>query len=377
MEKNPFKYGTLMTGASFCNRTTEKKRLTQAFNDGQNIILISPRRWGKSSLVEEVVENLSTDTIVIKIDCFGIRSEKEFYYLLLAEYLKASSTKIDELVKLTKKLINTLAPFISYSIGESEQIKIGINLGNQEPDLSQVLDLADKLAVSKNKKVVVCIDEFQKIADWNNHESIFEKLRGHWQKHKHVTYCLYGSKRSVMTTIFSNSSSPFYRFGETIFLKKIEQIEWISFIEKQFNKSKKKITAALAGKLTGLVDCHSYYTQYLSRLCWSLTPAGGKVTEKILSQAWEMFLNDHLIVFIQSVDKLTQYQVNYIKAFCDNVSQFTSQKVLKHYHLGSVGNISRIEKSLEDSEIIDYLDEKPFFIDPYFKPLFLKKFNIE
>lgn len=372
---NPFKYGEFASGEGFCNRKPEIKRLHQAFKDGQSVILISPRRWGKSSLVDESINRYKGKLMVIKIDCFGKRSADELYASLLQTTLKASSTKLQEISNTVKKLLAGITPYISFSTGPSDEVKISFSSAPEKIDPAAILDLPQKLAKEKNMRVVVCVDEFQKIAEWPDGKLVLEKLRSHWQKHADVSYCLYGSQRHLMSVLFTDSTQPFYRFGETIFLQKINLEEWVSFIGDRFEKSGKKITPALAAHIAEKAACHSYYVQYLSRLCWNNTSK--TVTEEIIHQSFEDLLNDQVNIFQRITEQLTQYQVNYIKAFCKGESKFTSMKVLKDYNLGSPGNIKRIEKVMEDMEIIDYAEGKPFFTDPFFEPLFRRFFMAE
>jgi hypothetical protein len=174
-----------------------------------------------------------------------------------------------------------------------------------------------------------------------------------------------------MTALFADSSQPFYRFGETIFLAKIEKHAWAAFIQKHFEATGKKITPELCERITDLAQSHSYYVQYISRLCWANTHK--VASANILEQSWMEFLNDHHSLFLKTTEKLTRFQVNYLKAVIAGERQFTSQRVSKEYDLGSPGNIKRIEKALEDNEIMDFLNG-PELCEPYFEPLFKRTF---
>ncbi|MEP2668592.1 MAG: AAA family ATPase [Cyclobacteriaceae bacterium] len=371
-KKNPFKYGELSTGENFCNRKAELKRLHEAFRDGQSIVLISPRRWGKSSLVDHALDTYKGKLFQVKIDCFGISSSEEFYATVLKSVLLATTSKLKQLTDTVTKHIKSFIPYIKYAVGEGEEISISLDFPESKLDPGTVLDLAQKIAHQRKIRVVVCIDEFQKIAEWQDGSTVLEKLRSHWQKHKEVTYCLYGSKRHVMSGLFSHSSQPFYRFGETILLNKIEHGEWVSFLLSEFRKTGKTITIEGAQELVSLVESHSYYVQYLARICWN--NAMDKITPVILKDSWAELLNDHLALFQNIVKGLTLYQTNYIKALLAGETQLTSQRVLQAYQLGSQGNIKRIANALEDQEIIDYSTEPPSFCDPYFAPLFTRYF---
>ena len=372
MKQNPFKYGELSQGQNFCNRKEEIKRLHAAFRDGQSIVLISPRRWGKSSLVNHALATYSGKLIAIKLDCFGIRSSGEFYSILLKAILQSTSTKLQHVADTVKSFIKAYIPFVKYSIGDGEEIKISLDIPEGKVDAGAVLDLCQKVAVSRKIRIVVCIDEFQKIAEWSDGKNVLEKLRSHWQKHRDVSYCLYGSKRHLMASLFSDSSQPFYRFGETIFLQRIAASEWVRFIVYNCGRSGKRIEEPVAQRLVEIVNAHSYFVQYLARICWNSTT--DKITGAVLDNAYREFLNDHLALFQNMTKGLTFYQTNYIKAVVAGEKQFTSQRVLKDYALGSQGNIKRIATALEDMEILDFSGDRPEFCDPYFEPLFRKYF---
>lgn len=372
MIHNPFKVGELVAGDPFCNRTKEINRIRNAFLDSQNIILISPRRWGKSSLVQEVIRLVDKNAIIITIDCFGITSSEQFLESYLTELLKASTTLYSKTADMVKKFASSISPYISYSYGPNEEIKFGINIPSKEFDPVVILTMASKIGKDKKLPVVVCVDEFQKISEWKDGEAFLEQLRSVWQRHTNVCYCLYGSKRHLMNKLFNDSSKPFFRFGENIFLERIPTPEWISFIQKQFTRTNKKVSKEVAQQIVELVQGHSYYVQYLSRLCWANTPR--ELTEAMLMESYEEYLNDHLAMFRKQTEGLTAYQVNYVKAVINQEKQFTSTHVLKTYKLGSPGNIKRIETSLQDSEIIDLFTGSVIFTEPFFETLFRRHF---
>ena len=371
MKQNPFKYGELSTGENFCNRLPEQKRLHAAFRDGQSIVLISPRRWGKSSLVNQALQTYKGRVIAIKIDCFGIKSSEEFYAVFLKAVLLATSTKVQQVADSVKQFVRTWIPYIKYAVGEGEEIRISLDVPSSKVGVDEILDLAQKIAHQRKVRIVCCIDEFQKVSEWADGASMLEKLRSHWQKHKEVSYCLYGSSH-LMASMFADSSQPFYRFGETLFLEKIGKDEWVRFLTGEFKRTGKSIEPAVAMDLVERVQSHSYFVQYLGRICWNNTP--GKVTGELLQASYEEFMNDHVALFQQICKGMTLYQINYLRAVVAGESQFTSQRVLTEFGIGSQGNVKRIMDSLQDSEVLDFATGHPVFCDPYFEPLFRRYF---
>src|SRR5690606_6140286 len=127
--------------------------------------------------------------------------------------------------------------------------------------------------IGKKKKIkfIICLDEFQNLSYLNDSLNFEKKLRANWQRHKSVTYCLYGSKRHMMTEIFNSSSKPFYRFGDIIMLQKIEAAKWKKFIKEGFEKTGKKIEESLCGIIPQVMKNHPWYVQQLAHYTWNLT----------------------------------------------------------------------------------------------------------
>ena len=131
--------------------------------------------------------------------------------------------------------------------------------------------MAEKIAQQKGLKIVVCIDEFQNIAEFTDPDYFQKRLRSHWQQHQHVAYCLYGSKRHMMLEVFTDTSKPFYKFGNLMFLNKIETSYLVDFFSSRFAATGKSITDEASNLIVKLVDNHPYYAQQLAQQSWLRT----------------------------------------------------------------------------------------------------------
>ncbi|GAB1417113.1 hypothetical protein MASR2M117_25190 [Paludibacter sp.] len=167
-----------------------------------------------------------------------------------------------------KNFLSQLLPKISFSPDSQAEISFGIGWEALQRSPDDILNLAENIAKAKNTNIVVCIDEFQAIGDFADSLAFQRKLRSHWQHHHNVAYCLYGSKRHRLLDIFSNTSMPFYKFGDIMFLQKIDNAVWGKFIKKRFKDSGKNITLETAEYLASKVDNHSYYVQQLAQQAW-------------------------------------------------------------------------------------------------------------
>ena len=368
MKTIPFIFGRIPGVENFTDREEEKKRLSQNFKSLINTIIVSPRRWGKSSLVDHVDEGFSSKKSpikVCKVDLFNIRTEEDFYLTLAQSILCATASKWEEVVENAKNFLSNLMPHIGFSPDGQSKISFGISWERVKKQADAILDLAETIALKKKIKIVICIDEFQSIGEFKNALAIQRKLRSHWQRHQQVAYCLYGSKRHMMLDIFTNASMPFYKFGDLIFLEKIDTPHWISFIQKRFTDTGKQISSTDAESIAILADNHPYYVQQLAQQTWLRTAK--KCTSEIVRDAYDSLVRQLSLLFTNTTETLSPTQVNFLKAMLLGETKFSAQAVLLQYRLGTSANVLRLKKSLEKREIIDILAGKIGFQDPLYR----------
>ncbi|MFP4471530.1 MAG: AAA family ATPase [Bacteroidales bacterium] len=364
----PFIYGKLAKGLKFTNRQKELDELLNNLKYGTNTILLSPRRWGKSSLVEKAaleIEKLDSDIRIVKIDLFNIRSESAFYKEITEKVLAATTGKISEIGDAIREFFRKLIPKVSFLPGADLEFSISIDSQEAKKEPDEILDLAENIAKSKNLKIRICIDEFQNIGYFDDPLAFQKKLRAHWQKHENVSYILYGSKRHMLLEVFASPSMPFYNFGSMMFLEKISQKDWTDFIVKQFHESGKSITADLAADIAGKAECHSYYVQQLAQLCWLRTKK--EATKEIIEESFHALIMQLSLLFQNITDTLSTTQVNFLHAVLNREEQLSSKTVISAYHLGTSANVSRIKKALIDREIIDQQKGEIEMLDPVYK----------
>jgi uncharacterized protein len=307
-----------------------------------NTTLISPRRWGKSSLVEKAAGEAGKSDKNLRfcfIDAFNVRTEEQFYQLLATEVLKASATKLEMLIDNAKTFMGNFFP--NYLLALTIKMKLSLSLDwnevKKQPD--DILNMVEKIAVSKGWKFVVCIDEFQNIATFQNPVAFQKKLRANWQKHQHTAYCLYGSKRHMLMDVFTDSSMPFYKFGDLMFLEKIEKEDWIKFITGRFKDTKKSISKSNAGLIADLAECHPYYVQQLAQQCWFRTK--DECSEETVYEAHEGIVDQLSLLFQSKTEELTNSQINFLKALLSEVAQFSSKETMAEFNLGTSANVVR------------------------------------
>ena len=372
--KTPFTFGKIAIEKDFTDRLDETQKLIQNFTSLTNTILISPRRWGKSSLVSRAAEEVSgkdKKMVFCFIDLNNVRSEEQFFQHYATEVLKVSSGKIETVIATAKKFLGRFIPTITFSPDPGSSFQIGLNWAEVKKQPADILNLPERIAVNSKRKYIICIDEFQNIAEFGNPEAFQKMLRAHWQKHHNVAYCLYGSKRHMLMDVFTSPSMPFYKFGDIVFLEKIQQSEWIRFISGRFEDTGKKITEDDARLIAELTEDHSYYVQQLAQQTWLRCTRS--CSRKIIETAFEDLVLQLSMLFQTITDSLNNSQINFLKAVINNVEKLSSQATIIEYQLGTSANVLKIKKALVNKELIDIQNESVIFLDPVYK-YWLKKY---
>ena len=368
MRSVPFTYGRVTASDDFTNRSEEIALLKRNFLAGVNSILISPRRWGKTSLLRRVTEELTLeqkDIRICHIDIFDLRNEHQFYVALANGVLQATSSRWEEFVKDAKQFLGALVPTITFSPDMQTGVSFGVGWEEIERNPEEILDLAERVAERKKIRIIVCIDEFQSLASFADPLAFQKKLRARWQNHRHVTYCLYGSKRHMLLEVFTDSSMPFYKFGELLYLKKIGTEEWISFIRRRFSDTGKEISEEDARLIAQLAENHPYYVQQLAQQSWFRT--GRKCNREIILSAREDIVGQLGLLFANITERFSATQMGLLRAIIAGEKQLSAQQTLLQYRLGTSANVVRVKRGLIESEVLDDSGGELTFLDPMFR----------
>ena len=363
----PFVYGKIVADNDFTDREEETRKLVANFLSQTNTAIISPRRWGKSSLVNKAIESVSKSDrsiLFVKINAFKCETPQDFYELFAKRTVEGISSSAEALLSNAKEFISRLLPKLSVSgpAGQYE-MSFGVDLKNN-PIEEDILDLPQQIASKKKKKVVVCIDEFQQIGEFPGTDRFQKILRSHWQEQPDVAYILYGSKKHMMLNIFGEYGSPFYKFGDLMFLPKISGENWIAYIRDRFTQTGKSIPDAVAGHLAALVENHPYYVQQLAQYSWLRTD---KVcSEEIVDASFQGMLDSLNLQFVNLMDSLTEKQRSFLCAVSDGVGNLSAVETLSRYRLGTSGNIRILKSALKKRDLIEETGRRVEIQDPVF-----------
>lgn len=363
-----FVFGVSVSDYNFIGRKEEIRRLKMNFEEGINTILISPRRWGKTSLVRKVCEVVDRKKVIpVFVDIFKCKTEYEFYNALAEAVLKQTASKAELWMDNARDFIARLSPKVSFSPEPNSEFALSLGISPKTHAPEEILSLAEEIAQKKQKRIVVCIDEFQQIGEMADSVSIQKRLRSVWQHQRLTSYCLFGSKKHTMMNVFQKRNMPLYQFGDFKFLDKIPTATWVEYIVQHFKDRQRTISTEQAAKICQLVDNYSSYVQQLSWLVFSLIDEGQVVTDEHLKQGVKDLLNSQEQLFMQQIEPLTAYQMNFLRCILSgHHDDFGETAVREEFQLGSVSNITRLKTALVDKDIVEMSGKRYYITDPVF-----------
>lgn len=370
---SPFVFGVRVEGDAFTDRKEETKRLKMNFLYGVNTILISPRRMGKTSLVDKACALVKSDSVKIaKMDAFGCRSEADFVDSFATAVIRATSSKWEEWIENAKTFLSRFVPKVTFGQDPVNDFSISFEYNTGNNVVEEILRLPERIAAQKGCRLVVCVDEFQQIGEFPDSLTFQKKLRSVWQLQSHVSYCLYGSKKHMMENMFQRQDYPFYRFGDLFYLGKISESDWIEYIRGRFEITEKEISVELARRICEVTERYSSYVQQLAWFVW--LRCGNAATAEDVEFGIDRLLEACEPLFIQQTESLSAYQMNFLHLLADGIhSGFTRTSVLGSYRLGTAANITRIKKSLTEKDLITISGPMTYEISDPILSLWLKR----
>lgn len=277
---NPFKYGGEVSGFRFYDRKDDAKKLHRRLADGStNVVLYAPRRYGKTSLVLKVLEQLRTEDSIpgLLFDMTKASSLERF----CMEYANAVFAMVGGRKELFHKVAEWLAhlhPMISFG-GDGGATGIRFDYGERMSALSisEVLDLPEKLMHELgDKPLVVAFDEFQEVAEMSREFPLENIFRSCIQSHRNVRYAFLGSKTHLLKRMFGDHARPFYKSALPMPLGKPPEAESVEFIVARFGAEGLEISAAEAGEIVRVSENIPYYLQAMSSLTYEKVTEAGR-----------------------------------------------------------------------------------------------------
>ncbi len=345
-EANPFIYGEIVSQPQFANRVEERVRLARDLAAGQKIFLISPRRYGKSSLIRDVMHTLGRRRVLTVEVTVAASSSYVGFLETYARALVTAETPVPRVRRWAMDLLQAVRPELrleSDPTGESA-VSIGFPSVRTARDAArlaaEVFALPGRIAASRRQNVAVALDEFQAIEAFDG-GSVEHALRAAVQTQRAVGYVFAGSEPSLMERMLG-PRRPFYKAGPVMRLEKIDEEVFASFLERRFAAGGLRPEPGLGAAIVDLAGNVPYDVQRLAHETWDDVKAGGRKTVGLddLHATLIRLLGEQHTVFEEAWQRLTLAQRGVLRALVlENGRELLSSDVRTKHRLPGASSV--------------------------------------
>lgn len=298
-------------GESFCNRVTERKQLAQNIAGINHTVIMAPRRYGKSSLLNYVIQE--SHAPYIWIDFLSVTSREDVADKIIKgakQLLFQLSPDLKKIQQQAKNFVKSLKPEISLGVmGQSVTFHLG---EDKAASIDETLLQLDDYARRMKKKAVIVCDEFQQIAELKENSEIEALIRHAVERSKNITYIFSGSNRHLLQEMFGESTRPLYRLCQPMIIDRIHEKDYVMFINKAAKTKWRKILALeVIQKILTLTECHPFYVNGLCNKLWqeNVMPTIEKV-----ELTWDWYIATYKTIITSDILNLSTNQRKIIQA---------------------------------------------------------------
>jgi uncharacterized protein len=356
--KNPFYYGGLAEENYFCNRVNEIEILKQDINNGLNVLIYAPRRFGKTSLVIKTLKELKIRYIFI--DLMGITDEIEF----INAYFNAISTSLETTTEKTVRYLKDVLKIrpninVTFDMDGSPSYSLSFARSEKENVFEEIMDILFRHAEHSKEKPIVVLDEFQEISKLNMEEKLRSIIQLHGNK---ISYIFLGSKKSIMKKLFFDKNSAFYKSVKHLPIAEISFSEWSLFIKNGFKNNGKNIDDNFIERILTISKGFPYYTQ---QIAYELFNSCDSAVDDIkMNETFQSILNREEDLFLQEWENLSLNQRKALKLIIvakgDNLYE---GRTMDQFNLNN-SSLKKAVEGLIKKDVIDKSGKRYYLQDP-------------
>ena len=380
MAENPFVYGEIVTEAAFADREIERDRLARDLLAGQKVFLISPRRYGKSSLVRHVLRSVAKQGVLTVEVTVASSSSYVGFLEAYARALIMAETPVGRLKQWTGELLRAVRPEMRIEAEPTGTARFAIAFPSVQSDrditrlANEVFTLPARITAARKRRMAVALDEFQAIGEFNG-GSIEHALRAAVQDQRQVGYVFAGSEPSLMERMLT-SKRPFYKAGPVMRLEKIFPDDFATFIEARFGGSGIRPEAGLGSAIVELAGNVPYDVQRLAHETWDDLRAAGRKTATLddLHSTLTRLLQENGPAFEEAWQRLTLSQRGPLRALVlEQGREVLSTEVRGRHRLGSASSVQSALKALVRADLVAKEGPRYTMVDSLFREWVARK----
>lgn len=362
--ENPFIVTGNIKPEYFCDRVEESKRLVRSIlSGGENIVLISPRRLGKTGLINfcfekpEIKEHITT----IKVDILRTTTLQEFTYLLGRAVFRTLGSRSQKMMKNIIDTLLSLRGSFGYDPIQNTptfDIKLG-DITNPAYTLEEIFDCLEKA----DQHCVVAIDEFQQIVNYPD-KKVEALLRTHIQQSSNANFIFAGSERHIMDEMFLDHARPFYQSATMMVLNPISEDNYSAFVTNHFRANHLEVTLEAINTVYRIFQGNTYYMQKTFREAFSVAVEGKPCDSTLVVGIINDLMQESGHKYSETLARLTlpQKELLYAIAQEGHAQRITSAQFIKRHRLQSASSVQAAMRKLMEYGIVT-VEQNQYYVE--------------
>ncbi|MDR1678964.1 MAG: ATP-binding protein [Prevotellaceae bacterium] len=367
---NPFLVAGYYSPEYFCDREIESAKIISALENDRNISLISPRRFGKTGLVQHAFYKIAKkdkNVACIYFDIYSTQTLNDFVTVFAESVLGKIDDNVEKVMKKFASFFKSFRPVLSYdALSGQPELSVKIEMETTSQSLQEIFSYLKQ----SNKRCYIAIDEFQQVAEYPE-KGTEALLRSYIQFLPNAKFVFLGSRQHLMNEMFLSAKRPFYHSTQIMSLSVIEKDKYFQFAKAHFQKNGFTITKECFDIIYSQFEGHTWYIQVVLNRLFEYRKNINK--PEVIFYAIQELLEENTYSYQELMNAYSDVQVNLLRAIAKEkmVTQINSGDFISKYRLKNASSISRALKKLMDNELI-YKSENGYIIYDRFLGLWLK-----
>jgi hypothetical protein len=373
---NPFRYGALALDEAFTDREDELAELVADIRNGQDVVLFAPRRYGKSSLVWRVAQQLvPRRALVAQVNLMTTPTKTRLAERLahaIHEDVASPLIRAKERLRVFQGL--RIRPTVTVDPDDGS-LSFSFDAAAAPEDIDDTLEhllrLPAELAAERGRRVALVFDEFQEVTDIDR--GLPRLMRSVFEEQPEVAHVYLGSRRHTMRRLFSDENEPFWRSAKLMELGVIEPAKFAPFLDERFRLSGRTIAAPTVDRLLAITGGHPYATQELAYFLWQETPRRRQATVAHLETALAKVLRSEHAHFSLVWERAAGGQRQVLQALAREPGSPLSTEYRRRYGLAAPSSVQKALATLEREELVARVDGQVRIVEPFLREWILSQ----
>lgn len=370
--ENPFRYGEVATGEYFTDRAAELAELETSVRSGQNVVIISPRRFGKTSLVARAVEHLRQEQVLVAyLDLLRTPTKDRLADHLASAIHAGLVTPVERVWQRAIDVFHRLPIRPRVTVNPDGTPSFEFTAGERHRDIDRtiesLLELPGQIAAERKRRVALVLDEFQEVVAIDPHLPAL--MRAIFQFQGEVAHVFLGSKRHLMQRVFTDENEPLYRSAKPLLLRPIGRDDFAAFIRGRFTATQQHITEEAIGGILAVTGGQPHDTQQLCHFTWSLAQLEQvEATAPLVDRAVDDVIDAESARYTALWEALSAHQRLVLAAVAAEGEAVYSEAYRERHRLGAASSVRTSLERLVERDVVERSVQGTYrVLDPFLR----------